>query len=103
MQMRRRTLWLLAISLLAGLALVIHTLLDDAGWRQRRQLRSSVQIIEKKNRETKARIERLSNEVRALRDRPSVQERAVRHELGYIKPGDVVVDVPPAPTAPPTR
>lgn len=94
--MRRRTLWLLAISLLAGLVLVLHTLIDDAGWAQQRRSRAALQTIEAKNRETQRHIERLTDEVRALRERPDVQERAVRQELGYIKPGDVVVNVPSA-------
>ncbi|MEK7703599.1 MAG: septum formation initiator family protein [Myxococcota bacterium] len=98
--MRRRTLWLIGLSLLAGAALVGSTLWQEQGWTRRVRANTALETVEGKNREARGRVEHLGNEVRALRERPQAQERAVRQELGYIKPGDVVLDMGPEKTPP---
>ena len=48
-------------------------------------------VREGDNQKQEERAEQLRSEVDALRKRRDIQERVVRDELGYVKPGDVVV------------
>jgi cell division protein FtsB len=38
-------------------------------------------------------VQQLRAEVAALRSRPEVQERVVRDELGYVRDGDLLLEV----------
>jgi len=46
-----------------------------------------------RNRELAAENERLGREAAALRDDPTAVERVARAELGWVKPGEIVVDL----------
>ncbi len=45
--------------------------------------------------ETRLRVERLERTVELLQDDPVVLERLAREELGFVRPGDTVVVLPP--------
>lgn len=44
------------------------------------------------NQALKTEISRLSREASALRDDPRAIERVARHELGWVRPGDIILD-----------
>ena len=39
------------------------------------------------------RVEELRAAIEAIRERPEVQEATVRDELGYVRPGEVVLEL----------
>ncbi len=46
-----------------------------------------------RNRELAAENDRLSREAAALRDDPAAIERVARSDLGWVRPGEIVVDL----------
>lgn len=82
--------WLL-VPLLGVAALGIAALDGDSGlrtwWLLRRDLRSSQETLDRLTAET----ERLRLEAHALETDPFALERAIREDLGWARPGEVVV------------
>jgi cell division protein FtsB len=58
-------------------------------------LRRDFATLSARNRELAAENERLSREAEALRDDPIAIERVARAELGWVRAGEIVVDVHP--------
>jgi cell division protein FtsB len=56
-------------------------------------LRRDLAALRARNRELAAENERLAREAEALRSDPAAVERVARAELGWIKPGEVIVDL----------
>ena len=90
-------------------AVATSTALDSKGFGRYSSLRDAVTALRAKNAEVSQDNLRLAREVDALQHDPRCQERAVREELGLIRPGDLVLDldeprvavaVPPALPAP---
>jgi cell division protein FtsB len=65
-------------------------------------LRRDLESLRARNRDLHADIERLSRDAEALRDDPAAIERVARTELGWVRPGEIVVDLTtsPAPRPP---
>jgi len=72
---------------------MFHTVIISDGWQDRKKLRLDLQAVETENREITAEVERLRSQIDAHHRRPEVQERVVRDELGYIKAGEIVLEI----------
>ena len=64
-------------------------------------LRRDLTALHAHNQELAAENERLAREAEALRADPTAIERVARDELGWVRAGEVVVDLSPAPSPSP--
>ena len=64
---------------------------DPAGLAKWRRLSQDARRIEADNRDLARDNERLRREVRALQGDPAALEQAAREELGYVRPGEIVL------------
>ena len=76
-----------------SMGVLFHTLFVADGWSDRQKLRADLQAVQAENTEIAAEVKRLRSQIDALRRRPSVQERVIRDELGYVKPGDIILEL----------
>ena len=76
-----------------AVGLLLHTLLYSDAWSHRARVRSDLDGIVRENQALEERVEHLRNDIAGLRARPEVQERYVRHELGHLRPGEVIVEL----------
>jgi len=81
----------LGVPVLLAVAAAVAWLDDDAGLRTWWHLRSDVAAAEERTDALRAEIRDLRREARALRSDPAAQERAIREELGWARPGESVV------------
>ena len=58
-------------------------------------LRRELTTLEARNRDLAAENERLAREAAALRDDPAALERVARVELGWVRPGELVLEMGP--------
>lgn len=79
--------------LLFAFGLIMHTLVAPNGWRARERVRADLAQVREQNEARERRVEQQRAEVSALRNRSDVQERVVREELGFVRDGDVVVEI----------
>jgi cell division protein FtsB len=87
--------WLFAY--LGALAiLLLASALHPAGLRKHRALAADVRRVAEENEKLRDRNLRLRREARALAGDPAALERAAREELGYVRPGERVYELPPA-------
>ncbi len=91
--MTARRLLLAAGLLLFAFVLMAHTLLSSDGWRKRTRVRADLVQLTETNDAREQRVQQLRAEVAAVRSRPEVQERVIRGELGYVRDGDLVLEV----------
>lgn len=91
--MPKRVVFAAIVAFAFGVGLLLHTLLYSDGWRNRQRARADLAALERQNAAAEARLRDLRGQIEALRTRPDVQERVVRHELGYTRPGDVVLEL----------
>jgi cell division protein FtsB len=80
--------WLLAVAGLSTAAAV-----DTRGWRRNLRLGEEVRVLEAKNAAAAQENQRLSREARALKTNPTAMERAIRDELGFIHPDEMVLQL----------
>ncbi len=81
-------LWLVLVT---GLCTVAAT--DPRGWRRNLRLHEEVLSLQAKNADLSQENQRLSREARALKNNPAAMERAIRDELGFIHPGEMVLQL----------
>jgi len=81
-------LWL---ALVTGLCTVAAT--DPRGWRRSLKLHEEVLSLQGKNADLSQENQRLSREARALKNNPAAMEHAIRDELGFIHPGEMVLQL----------
>ena len=100
---------------LGATVLLVLALLAIAGLKSSRDLeaaRSRERLLEKRIAETRAESERLRVRIDRLRQDPGMLERLAREDLGMVRPGDVIIELPapgaaapspisPTPSAPP--
>lgn len=91
---RRQILW---GAVLAALVLAGFSLVAEGGFRRYWRLQRDLRTIEERNAQLDEENARLRREVQGLREDPAVIERAVREELGFVRPGDVVISLEAAP------
>jgi cell division protein FtsB len=93
-----RSLRPLAVALALVVAAAAYAWWDaDAGVGTWLRLRHDVAAAQARVRAVEARNEELRAESQALRSDPFAEERAVREELRWARPGEVVVRVPTGP------
>ncbi|MBJ6765598.1 septum formation initiator family protein [Myxococcaceae bacterium JPH2] len=81
---------LLAVAAMVAVALSLASVADAKGFRRYLSLRQDVESLRERNRTLATQNEVLRQEINALRKDPVALERAVREELGYVKPGEIV-------------
>jgi cell division protein FtsB len=80
-------------------AIATSTALDSRGLRRYSKLKEEVASLRSRDAELAQDNLRLAREVDALQHDPRYQERAVREELGLIRPGDLVLELDEAPVS----
>jgi cell division protein FtsB len=90
MSLRGKKLWLTVLAA-GGLALV--SVADGRGFRRYLRLRGEAAELQSRNAQLRAQNQRHRAEIEALRDDRAALERAVREELGYVRPGEIVLNV----------
>lgn len=90
MAVRRRWIW---ISLGIAGALALGSIADARGFRRYLELQKDVEELESRNQELSVQNERMMREVEALRKDRAAMERAAREELGFVRPGELVLNV----------
>jgi cell division protein FtsB len=91
--MRARTVITALCALALGVAVFLHTLLYSDSWQQRQRARQDLAAIQANNDAAKARLDAMRGQIEALRKRPEVQERVIRQELGFTRPGEIVLEL----------
>lgn len=93
---------------LGATVLLVLALLAIAGLKSSRDLeaaRARERLLEKRIAATRAESERLRVRIDRLRHDPGMLERLAREDLGMVRPGDVIIELPdgaaPAPRVPP--
>jgi cell division protein FtsB len=102
--MRRETRTWLGRAVAAGLVMLAlgyipYHVYARSGLARTIVLRRDLGTLRARNLELAAENERLAREAEALRSDPSAIERVARAELGWVRPGEIVVDLTPAPGA----
>lgn len=103
--MRRGTkTWLgrvAAASLAAGvIAYVPYHVYARSGLARTLELRRELAAVKVRNADLKEETLRLARQAEALRDDPDAIERVARLELGWVKPGEVILDLSQPATEP---
>ena len=80
-----------ALAVAAGLALV--SLVDAHGFRRYFRMQRQLEEAVERNRRLAKQNEALKREIEGLRSDPEMWERAVREELGFIKPDEIVINL----------
>ena len=73
-----------------AMALSLASVADAKGFRRYLRLREDVESLQERNSALASQNEGLRREIQALREDPAALERAVREELGYVKPGEII-------------
>lgn len=87
----RRT-WLWA-AVAAAFLLALISASAEGGFRRYLRLSHDVEVLEAKNLRLADENARMLREVEALQRDPRALERAAREELGFVKPGEVVISL----------
>ena len=89
-KLQRLALTFIAI---ASTSLVIHTIFFSEGWDKSAELQREVDQRQHANEALKAEAEQLRSDIKAIREQPEVQERIVRDELGYLRNGEIILEL----------
>jgi cell division protein FtsB len=96
--MRRETkTWAGRVAAAALVAFVLaylpYSLYTRSGLGRTLALSQDLKALRARNQELAAENDRLAREAEALRNDPSAMERVARSDLGWVKPGEIVVDL----------
>jgi cell division protein FtsB len=95
----RRRLWIFRGVAAALLALVFgylpYLIYTHSGFAHYLRLRGDLRSIQAQNARLRSENERLQREVEALNSDPRALERVARAELGWVRAGEVIFDLPP--------
>jgi len=83
----------LKFAVLAAAVLAGVSALDARGFRRAARLRAQVEALRNANRQLAEDNAVLTREINAQRGEARAIERAVREELGYVRPGELVFQV----------
>jgi cell division protein FtsB len=81
----------------AAAVFVFVALLGIAAWKSSRDLaatRERERLLENRIEATHERIEELRGRIERLRTDPGTLERRAREDLGMVRPGDVIIELP---------
>lgn len=84
---------LLGIALGAVLLLGAASAADGEGFRQYFVLQQDVARLTQRNAEVAEKNRALLREIQALREDPRAMERAAREELGFVREGEIVIQL----------
>jgi cell division protein FtsB len=84
-----------ALCLLIGGGVLVHTFMFSDGWSSREHARNDLEKMMEENEAAEVKTQNMRRRINAIRERLDVQERAVRQEIGYVRPGEIVVDLSP--------
>ncbi|MFL5318019.1 MAG: FtsB family cell division protein [Myxococcaceae bacterium] len=90
MSARRKWTWV-AIGTAAVLAVI--SVADARGFRRYLALKADVQSLTERNHALEEQNAAMLREVEALRGDQKALERAAREELGFVKPGEIVLNL----------
>jgi len=90
MDNRRKWLW---ASVTIAFVLATWSASAEGGFRRYLSLSTQVETLRAKNKATADENQKLLKEVNALRADPKAIERAAREELGFIRAGEVVINL----------
>ena len=89
-----RRAWIVGwTSLALGVAMFLHALLYSDGWRNRARAQADLEALRGRNAAAEARVADLRSQIESMRSRPEAQERAVRHQLGWVRQGEIVLEL----------
>lgn len=88
MENRRKWLW---ASVTIAFVLAAWSASAEGGFRRYLSLSTQVETLRVRNQKNADENAKLLKEVEALRSDPRAIERAAREELGFIRPGEVVI------------
>ena len=83
---------LFATSFVASLVLLLQTFLQPQGWRQRSLLAADLVTLQSTNGAMQERIARLRADIDALNHSQHAQEHVIRDELGWVRPGELIIN-----------
>lgn len=83
-----------------GLFIVLLAIASLKSYRDLEAARAREQLLETRIEETQSRIDHLKVRIERLRTDPGTLERLAREDLGMVRPGDVVIELPLDPAAP---
>jgi cell division protein FtsB len=87
----KRTWALLYVAAVVGLGAL--SAVDPGGLRKHLRLEAEGRRLSDENREIRRENLRLRREARALAGESAALERAAREELGYVRPGEIVIQL----------
>ena len=87
---RRKLLW---IAVAAAFVLAAISAADARGFRRYAKLQRDLLGLAEKNRQLAEENARMRGEAASLKSDRRALERAAREELGYVKPGEIVINV----------
>jgi cell division protein FtsB len=90
MDNRRKWLW---ASVTIAFVLAAWSASAEGGFRRYMSLSTQVDTLRARNQRSAEENAKLLKEVEALRSDPKAIERAAREELGFIRPGEVVIQL----------
>jgi cell division protein FtsB len=90
MPTRGKKVWLVV---LAAAVLAIVSVADGRGFRRYLRFRQEAVDLESRNQGLREQNQRYRGEIEALRGDRAALERAVREELGYVRPGEIVLNL----------
>ncbi len=92
MDNRRKWLW---VSVTIAFVLATWSASAEGGFRRYLSLSHQVETLRARNRATADENAKLLKEVEALRSDSKAIERAAREELGFIRPGEIIIHLEP--------
>ncbi len=87
---RQKLLW---ISVAVAAAFAVYSVIDGRGFRRYFKLQRDLVSLEARNQKLRQDNRARLREIQALRSDPKALERASREELGFIRPGEVVINL----------
>jgi cell division protein FtsB len=88
-----------AALVMLALGYIPYHLYARSGLARTIELGRDLRSLRARNAQLAAENERLAREADGLRTDPAALERVARAELGWVRPGEIVVDLTPAPEA----
>jgi cell division protein FtsB len=82
-----------------ALAYIPYHVYARSGLARTLELRRDLKALRARNAQLAAENERLAREAEALRSDSNAIERVARAELGWVRPGEILVDLTPPPGA----
>ena len=89
-KLQRLALILIAIS---SAGLLVHTVFFSDGYGKRAKLQQELEERRVANDYLREEAEQLRSDIKAIRTQKEVQERIIRDELGYLRNGEIILEL----------